>query len=60
MMKSESCFPKEGRKDLTTAERILGCRGHRGNIIINPLNTARKTEVVKYMLSERNKASVYR
>lgn len=55
MMKSQSCFPKEGRKDLTTAAGILGCRGHRGNNIINPLSTARKTGVVKYMLSERNK-----
>lgn len=59
MMKSQSCFPKEGRKDLTTAEGILGCRGHRANNIINPLNTTRKTGVVKCMLSERNEASVY-
>lgn len=59
MMKSQSCFPKGGRKGLTTAERILGHNGDRGNVITNYLNTARKTGVVKSMLSERNKASVY-
>lgn len=59
MMKSQSCFPKGGRKDLTTAERILGRKGHRGNIITNYLNTARKTGVVRSILSERNNTSVY-
>jgi len=59
MMKSQSCFPKGGRKDLTIAERILGCKGDGGNKITNYLNTAAKTGVVKSMLSERNKASIY-
>lgn len=59
MMKSQSCFPKGGRKGLTTAEWILGPKGDRGSIITNCLNTARKTGVVRSMLSERNKACVY-